>query len=395
MRLTERQRDVAKSLLTSGHALDLVIGVAGSGKTSTLSAVREGFEAAGYHVIGAATSGQAAKALGQGAGVASRTVASLTWRLEHGREALTPRHVLVLDEGAMSSDADVGRLLAAVEASGAKLVAVGDYRQLGSVGPGGALEALSSRHPDHMWALTDNLRQVDAGERHALDHLRAGHLPSALDWYVANGRVHPAPRREQAMFEMIKAWAADVTDGRDALLVAYHRDAVERLNRAARAAWGNLGRLSGPELETPGGRRYQVGDRVITLSPGPHGAWTTSQRAVVAAVDPKQGSLVAVTPEGAELRMGPEYLGADKVGHAYATTTHRSQGSTVDVTYALEDGGGRELAYVAMSRARHESHIHVVAPSVAGAAERLAWAWGQERREAWASTTKQPGRWPS
>jgi ATP-dependent exoDNAse (exonuclease V) alpha subunit len=58
-------------------------------------------------------------------------VASLTWRIEHGHEVLTPHHVLVLDEGSMTSDSDVGRLLAAVEASGAKLVAVGDYRQLG------------------------------------------------------------------------------------------------------------------------------------------------------------------------------------------------------------------------------------------------------------------------
>ncbi len=189
MRLTARQSEVAKSLLTSGHALDLVIGVAGSGKTSTLSAVREGFEAAGYHVVGAATSGQAAKALGQGAGVASRTVASLNWRLERGREALSPLHVLVLDEGAISSAADVGKLLAAVEASGAKMVAVGDYRQLGSVGPGGALEALASRLPDHVWALTDNLRQVDSEERHALDHLLAGKLPSALDWYMTHGRA--------------------------------------------------------------------------------------------------------------------------------------------------------------------------------------------------------------
>ena len=82
-RLNERQAEVAKGLLTSGHSLDLLIGVAGSGKTSTLSAVRAGFEAAGYSVIGAATSGQAAKALGEGAGVASRTVASLTWRLDH------------------------------------------------------------------------------------------------------------------------------------------------------------------------------------------------------------------------------------------------------------------------------------------------------------------------
>jgi conjugative relaxase-like TrwC/TraI family protein len=122
-RLTERQAQVAEGLLTSGHSLDLVVGVAGSGKTSTLSAVREGFEAAGYKVLGAATSGQAAKALGEGAGVASRTVASLAWRIEHGQEVLSPRHVLVLDEGSMTSDSDVGRLLAAVESSGAKLVA--------------------------------------------------------------------------------------------------------------------------------------------------------------------------------------------------------------------------------------------------------------------------------
>ncbi len=182
-RLATRHAEVAKGLLSSGHSLDLVVGVAGSGKTSTLSAVREGFEAAGYKVLGAATSGQAAKALGEGAGVASRTVASLTWHIEHGKEVLSPRHVLVLDEGAMTSDSDVGKLLAAVESSGAKLVAVGDHRQLGSVGPGGALEALVSRHPGNVWTLTDNLRQRDPAERHALDHLRAGQVASAVNWY--------------------------------------------------------------------------------------------------------------------------------------------------------------------------------------------------------------------
>jgi hypothetical protein len=52
----------------------------------------------------------------------------------------------------------------------------------------------------------------------------------------------------------------------------------------------------------------------------------------------------------------------------------------VDTTYDVEDGGGRELAYVAMSRARGESHVHVVAPSVAQAAERLAWALDRQGR---------------
>ncbi len=84
--------------------------------------------------------------------------------------------------------------------------------------------------------------------------------------------------------------------------------------------------------------------------------------------------------------MDPGDTGADKLAHAYSVTAHRSQGQTVDVTHALEDGGGRELAYVAMSRARGESHVHVVAPDIRHAARRLAWAWGQERRQHWANT---------
>ena len=77
---------------------------------------------------------------------------------------LSDRHVLILDEGAMTSDVDLARLLTAVERSGAKLIVVGDDRQLGSIGPGGALTALAERHPEHLWALTDNLRQNDPAE---------------------------------------------------------------------------------------------------------------------------------------------------------------------------------------------------------------------------------------
>ena len=122
---------------------------------------------------------------------------------------------------------------------------------------------------------------------------------------------------------------------------------------------------------------------MVTLAPGAGGAWVTSQRAVVTSVDPAARTLVAATPEGTELHMGPGDIGADKLAYAYSVTAHRSQGQTVDVTYALEDGGGRELAYVAMSRARGESHVHVVGRDLPEAAQRLAWAWGRERRQAW------------
>jgi conjugative relaxase-like TrwC/TraI family protein len=389
--MTAGQRDATEGLLTSGAGLDLVVGVAGSGKTTCLAAVRLGFETAGYDVIGTATSGQAARGLGQGAGIGeSRTLASLCWRLDHDRIVLTDRDVIVIDETSMTDDVDLGRLLAAACAAKAKVIAVGDDRQLGAVGPGGGLAALLRRHPERVWRLTDNVRQVDPGERAALAELRAGKVDDAVAWYLANGRIKLATSREAIIGGMVARWADDVAGGVDSVLIAWRHVSVDELNRQARHAYAALGRLSGPEIEAPGGRRYAGGDRVITLTPGPKGAWVTSERATVAAIHPADGSLDAVTPDGRRLHLDRDATGAERLTHGYAITAHRSQGSTVDVAHVLEDGGGRELAYVAMSRARHASYAYVACPKLDEAVDRLAWAWGSERRPTWAHDQGRP-----
>jgi hypothetical protein len=56
----------------------------------------------------------------------------------------------------------------------------------------------------------------------------------------------------------------------------------------------------------------------------------------------------------------------------------------------LEHGGGRELAYVAMSRARASTHVYVPAASAEDAVEQLRWAWSSERRQRWAHDQGQP-----
>jgi hypothetical protein len=182
---------------------------------------------------------------------------------------------------------------------------------------------------------------------------------------------------------MVRAWAKDLDAGRDTLLLAYRRDNMEALNAGARQLWERAGRLTGPELVASGGRTYRAGDRVVTLAPGPQGAWVTSEPARVTAVDPEAQTLTALTPDGRQLRMGPEEIGADRLAHGCAITAHRSQGTTVDAVHVLDDGGGRELAYVAMSRARQASHVYTTASDRREAAGRLAWSWDQERREQW------------
>jgi len=83
--------------------------------------------------------------------------------------------------------------------------------------------------------------------------------------------------------------------------------------------------------------------------------------------------------------MGLDDIGADRLAYGYAITAHRAQAATIEVAHVLDDGGGRELAYVAMSRARNASHVYTTAPDLAEAAQRLAWSWDDERRQQWAT----------
>ena len=53
----------------------------------------------------------------------------------------------------------------------------------------------------------------------------------------------------------------------------------------------------------------------------------------------------------------------------------------------LADGGGRELGYVAMSRARGPSHLYGVADHVDQAAEDLVAEWSRSTRQRWVLDT--------
>jgi hypothetical protein len=384
--LTLGQRSAVRAITTSGRGAELVVGVAGAGKTTALAAVREAFEAEGYTVIGTSTSGQAARTLRNAAGIEeSRTLASLTWRLDHGSVRLTNRHVVILDEAAMTEDFAMLRLLQAAGDAGAKVVIVGDHRQLGAVGPGGGFEALVSRFGPAVHVLDQNVRQRNVAERAALEQLRAGDVARAVAHYARSRCIRAAPDRAAALEATVAGWADDMAKGRNAAMYAWRRANVAELNRLARQTWRSMGRLGAEELTAPGGTAYAVGDRVVTLAPGAGGKVVTSETGTVIALDAERQSLSVRLDDGDAVRvLGGEEIAVDRLAHGYAVTVHRSQGATVERTHALEDGGGRELAYVKMSRATDRSTVYVVADSVEQAVEDLRREWKAERRLTWA-----------
>jgi len=115
--LTAEQRDALEHV-TGKEGLASVVGYAGSGKSAMLGVAREAWEAAGYTVRGAALSGIAAENLEGGSRIASRTIASLEHQWSQGRDLLTARDVLVIDEAGMIGSRQMERVLSAAKEAG-------------------------------------------------------------------------------------------------------------------------------------------------------------------------------------------------------------------------------------------------------------------------------------
>jgi ATP-dependent exoDNAse (exonuclease V) alpha subunit len=220
--LAGEQRRAVEAICSSGRGGELVVGVAGAGKTTMLAAVAAAFEASGCQALGTATAGQAARTLADGAELrTSSTLASLVGRLDRGQLHLGERSVVILDEAGMTDDVGLARLTTHAQLAGAKLIVVGDHRQLGAVGSGGALAALVARHPDAVHHLSENRRQTNPEEREALEQLRDGDISRAVDWYADHDRLRPLADREAALQAAVEGWAADTAAGAETALLAW------------------------------------------------------------------------------------------------------------------------------------------------------------------------------
>jgi hypothetical protein len=113
---------------------------------------------------------------------------------------------------------------------------------------------------------------------------------------------------------------------------------------------------------------------------------------VVAVVDLSGQTLSLRTDDGQQIQVAREHAGSDRLGYGYATTVHRGQGSTTERAHLFADGGGRELAYVAMSRARESTHVWTVADDLPQAVDDLRRDWSTPRTPTWAIDTALPAR---
>ena len=354
--LSGEQAD-ALAHVTDGRDLSVVVGHAGTGKSAMLGVAREAWETAGYEVRGVALSGIAAENLESGSGIASRTIASMEHGWGQGRDLLTTRDVLVIDEAGMVGTRQLERVLSHAADAGAKVVLVGDPQQLQAIEAGAAFRSIHERHGGA--EIGEVRRQREDWQRDATRDLANGRTGHALEAYRSHGMVHEAQTREQARGDLIERWDRDrqASPDRSRIILTHTNDEVRAINEAARMrmrAAGDLGDEVHVTVER-GARNFASGDRVMFLQ---NERGLGVKNGTLGTVEQVSAQSMAVrTDDGRSVQF--DLKDYNKIDHGYAATIHKAQGMTVDRAHVLATPGmDAHASYVALSRHRDGMELH-------------------------------------
>ncbi|MBM2709941.1 Ti-type conjugative transfer relaxase TraA [Mesorhizobium caraganae] len=354
--LSGEQSD-ALAHITDGRGLGVVVGFAGTGKSALLGVARQAWAAAGYEVRGAALSGIAAENLEGGSGISSRTIASMEHSWGQGRDLLTTRDVLVIDEAGMVGTRQLERVLSHAADVGAKIVLVGDPQQLQAIEAGAAFRSIHERNGGV--EIGQVRRQREDWQRDATRDLATGRIGAAISAYDAQGMVHQAATRDEARGELVERWDRERQAYPEAsrIILTHTNDAVRALNQAARERMRAAGYL-GAEVHVDvdrGARAFASGDRVMFLRNERGLGVKNGTLGVIEQVNAQ--SMTVRTDDHRSVRF--DLIVYAHIDHGYAATIHKAQGMTVNRTHVLATPGmDAHGSYVALSRHRDGMDLH-------------------------------------
>jgi conjugative relaxase-like TrwC/TraI family protein len=361
------EQEQALRTVTGPERLAIVIGPAGTGKGVVIDAAARAEQSVGREVFGVAVSGSTAERLGiasPGLEGSTLTLDALVVRVNNGRLQVGPETTVILDEAGMVDHRRMDALTKLIDRSGAKLIAVGDGKQLPSIGPGGMFDRITAHAPTA--ELEEVRRTSDPQERRAWAALRNGEPERAMAHYKSRSQLFLTDTREQAGEAAVKRWAR-LTETREIREVALITDAsnveVDRLNARAQHLRAERGELGSAELQPPH-KHYGVreGDRIVfTAQHHERGQPRVENgaRGQVTDIDHDRGVTVTLDTSERQVRVASEQLESLRLG--YAHHIHGQQGATVERAVVVTGGWqtSREGSYVQASRARNGTDWYV------------------------------------
>jgi conjugative relaxase-like TrwC/TraI family protein len=202
VRLNQAQRTVVEDVLSSPDRIQGIQGFAGSGKTSTLTAIRSAAERQGYQVEGVAPTSRAARQLNE-AGIDAGTLQGFLVRAGNP-DLRQPKHLYFVDESSLASTNQMREFLTRL-APHDRVVLIGDIRQHQGVEAGRPFEQLQEAGM-RTARLDEIVRQQDPPLKSAVELLATGHVSAALDVLQQQGCVKEIPNGEERIRAIAKSY---------------------------------------------------------------------------------------------------------------------------------------------------------------------------------------------
>ena len=374
----DSQRQAISSAMRQGFVV--LTGGPGTGKTTTMAALISLFEEDGKKVALCAPTGRAAKRMTDLCGSEAKTIHRLleagyqkdgTLSFSKGEDDLLDCDVLILDEASMVDVLLLEALLRAMKLT-CKLVLVGDYDQLPSVGPGNLLKDIIDSGCFATIRLSHIFRQAAQSAIVTSAHqILTGQLPdlsrrdSDFFFLRAPGKAGGLQLIEDLIARRLPA-AYGVSPGDIQILSPGRRGlcGCENLNLQLRE------RLNPPAPDKPEiksmGFSFRVGDKVMQTknnydilykkSDGEKGTGIfNGDMGLITHIDRRDGLVQILFDEEKTATYTADML--REIELAYAVTVHKSQGSEFDVVILslLEPNPKlyyRNLLYTAVTRAK-------------------------------------------
>lgn len=307
-RLNRAQRNVVEDVLSAPDSIQGIQGVAGAGKTTTLSILRHAIEAKGYSVEGFAPTSRAAKQLRE-AGVEAATLQSFLARSLQSNDDPAQSHFYFVDESSLASTRQMKDFLARLGPQD-RVLLIGDTRQHQGVEAGRPFEQLQEAGM-RTAKLDQIVRQKDPALKSAVELLARGRSAAALIELRRQGRVQEIPEREERIRAVAKMYAASPEN---TLIVSPDNASRRELNLAVREELRTNGALHHDEhsfrvliqrqdmtgADRAWANHYEIGD-IVRYTRGSNAAGIeTGSYAIVTAINPS-ANLITVEKQSGEL----------------------------------------------------------------------------------------------
>jgi Ti-type conjugative transfer relaxase TraA len=361
---------------TGPEGIAIIDGQAGTGKSFSMTAIRKAYEAQGHRVIGLAPTNAVAQDMGRDGFAHATTIHSELFAVKNRRTAWNSRTVLMVDEAAMIDTKLMAHITTFAAQANAKLILVGDDRQLSSIDRGGMFAVLKDRHGAA--ELSEVRRQSRNDDRRAAELMAEGNFHDALARYDEKGGIKWTRTQEEAQAVLVRKWAADTKadPGKTRFVFAYTNDDVSKINFAIRRVRQERGELGEDHtFETARGQEpYATGDRVQIIGTDKKRGLLNGHAGTIAKIEDTTIHLKLDGRAGRVIAFDAEVF--KDFRHGYAGTIYKGQGRTLDQTYLYHSEHWRSAAsYVALTRHRDNAEVFVArntAPTLKELARQMA-----------------------